>query len=264
MGPKQSTQIKQCVEVLNKNVTNIMSKTSQTSGQDVSAVNSYKIRITPTGEFNCKKVNMSQKIQMDAKTKSMLQLKDSNDLMNVMKSAVDQAAKSSSEQVNGFLSATFGKQDTNVDISAKLQNIVETNISKESINSCMQTIKALNNEELLIEGKYNCDEQISSQDIAMNVVSECITNSITDTLMKNEQIAKAVQDAETKSKQENKGVDSIVDSFTGIFKNWTYIIAGFIGLIVFIVIIIVILKILKSDNSSNIQDSLEDNQDEDI
>lgn len=253
MGPKQSTTIKQYVDILNKSVTNIMSKTTNTSSQDGSSINSYNIIVRNGGILDCDDLSSTQNINMSATTKSAMKIQNSQDLKNLMKSAIEQSVTSSSKQVQEMLATAFDmKQSTNVEMTTKLQQIVETNVSINNENQCLQMIKNLNQKNLIIENGsiVKGKKCTTNQDIAATLLSECITNTITDTLSSNEQFAKLMQTADVKQEQEAKGLNSIVDSFTSIFKTWAYAIAAIGGLIFFIIIIIVILKMTKSSSPS--------------
>lgn len=234
MGSSQSTNIKNTMDIVNQNMTSIMNSNKNSTTQVATAENEFIIN--NTGNFSCDKISLGQKITADVKLSGFANSVNSADVANAMKSAVEQAAKSSQESVQSFLSTTFGNQKTNVQVQAELKNIVEQSIKNETFNECVQNFKGLNRGVINNTGNFICKTLNAPQDIAIDMLAQCSTDALTETLLKNTQIAEGVQKSEAEQVVENKGVG---EAISGILSGYGMILIG-VALVILVVIGVII------------------------
>lgn len=217
MGNKQSSSIKQTTEILNEQVMNLMMNTSNTSNTYSISKNDFEIEI---GEMRkgCK-LSATQSIDSTQDIKFNSAVKNTADLKNMANQAVDNFAKQQQENKTGFLSAAFNNQSTATDIKTSIKNALSTTITDSTTNTINTILNNANNGKIKIG---ICDESTVdvAQKIIANQIVSIITDKITDAAMKNETIAKAVNDSENKQKNESTGLDGLVNSiFGGVFST---------------------------------------------
>jgi len=240
MGSSQSTNIKNTMDIVNQNMTSIMNSNKNNTTQIATAENEFIIN-NAGGNFSCEEINLGQRITADVKLGGFANSVNSADVANAMKSAVEQAAKSSQESVQSFLSTTFGKQKTNVETQAQLKNIVEQSITNETFNECVQNFKGLNKGVINNTGNFVCKKLNAPQDIAIDMLAQCSTDALAETLLKNDQIAQGVQKSEAEQVVENKGIG---EAISGILSGYGMILIG-VALVILVVIGVIIYIVSK-------------------
>lgn len=211
MGGTQSSEITSVMDVLQENVTNILNSNKAQVKATAQNINSIKL-IFKGRVKNCS-LGAIQSIKASQGIKAAASLSSAADISNVMSQAIDQTIKQNQAIVNDFLSTTFSNQESKQNISNKLQSIIKTNVTNESVADILQISKNLNNLEYIFYKDVDCTEGgdvKNTQSIVADQVAEAISNSIGEILLKNDSNIKAKVDASSKQEAESKGLSSLV------------------------------------------------------
>lgn len=245
MGANSSSEtiINETLDVINENLTNILITTTSNSAVNCAIVQIRPINITGTLK-NCtingdltadiKSCNLTQVFQKDTST----------DLTNLINAAIDQAATSKSSAAQGFLAMPFSSSNSSsiTNIKSYLKNVISTNITNETVTTCMASSTITQNSPINISG--SCIGSVLN--VPVNAQSETLANCFTQTInniIKNDTILqKAAQDVAASSSSSMGGIGDIIESLAsklgGLFgfgsSTMIYII---IAIIIFIMIL---------------------------
>ena len=251
MGSSQSSIVRNSIKSLQENITNMINVQSQTTNAQQSSANVLKVNFRGAKLKGCS-INLAQKIQANQSIKALSTFNSKSSLESMMDSAIDNTVKQNNESVSGFLSTSLSAQQSSSSTSMELQNIVRNNIDMRNMQSVIAMADNLNKNEIDFEGaELDCTNMPpgyavnSPQDIVVAQYVESVSNLITDALLKNKQIASAVNKIEQTQKTETKGV---AEAISAIFSGWGMI----IGVIV-IGIIGVFLAVFVFGKSENIK-----------
>jgi hypothetical protein len=231
MGSNQSNTVRSVTTSLNENITNLVNEQSQTTNAQQSNANELSVNFKNAKLKGCS-INLAQKIVADQRIKAISTFNSEQALQSMMDSAVDNTVKQKSDAVNGFLPTSFANQNNNIATSNYIKNIIHTNISNKNLQNIIAMTDTLNKNELNFEGvEMDCTNMPpgysinSPQDIVVTQFVESVTGLITEALLKNDQIAKAVNTSEQTLKAESKGVS---DAISALFSGWGMIAGVFV------------------------------------
>lgn len=222
MGSKQSSEVKQSTEILNKNVVNVVTKNVNKAGAANNNNNSFELITGPKSDIKNCSLNIGQRINASQQIKAMSKATSLADMQSTMKSAIDSAMSQSSEATNSFLSTAFNDQKNKSEITAIMKNEVEQNVTTENLTECNGIIDNINQGRLEFNGKWDCGKQGNitvNQEILTAQVVECYSDAIQEALMKNSSIADAVNKAEQRAKSTNTGIGEAVSSILSSFMG---------------------------------------------
>jgi hypothetical protein len=220
MGANQSSTTQSLVESLNQNITNITNSQSQSSSAQQSNVNQLSVKMVGAKIKNCN-FNFSQKIQANQNTKALSSFNSKQALETLLNNAIANTVSQNQKSVNDMFSTSFSNQDQNVNMTTRLQNIVQTNINQSNEQSIIAKLDNLNKNELDLSGmEMDCSKNPSagidaSQQIFSEQIVDAMTGLVTEALMKNQQIASAVASSSQTQSAENKGLSSVISAATG-------------------------------------------------
>ena len=230
MGPTQSSTIKACMDIVNKNMLSIVNSKQVNAGAYQYNKNSIDVKIS--GSIDCPEVVLSQTINGTQNIKVFSKFESTNDLAQTVKQALDQSFKSDQKAINDFLSVGFQSQKNDTELLTSIKNVIDTNIKNEDITSCNAIQDNLNLQKLDITGNIKCDLLKIPQDLVATQQAECISQTAFGILMRSELISDAVTKVDNTQFAENKGI-------TDFLKN-------LIGPLIIIGIIIVLVIIAKN------------------
>lgn len=223
MGANQSSSIRSVTDILNKNITNVLSEqTTNVSGR-MSNVNRITVEI---GKLKGCKFQAVQTIAGDQKIRAIASMQSAADLANVMKNALDKTVDSDQTSVNGFLSTAFSNQTDAQDIKTQLHNIVENNITSVNTSNIIAESNNLNKGVYKI-GEAECTPGQGSIDISQDSIVAQYVESLGkltgEVLSKDQRVASAVEKLSASQKSKNAGFSEFVKSLTG---PWMILILG--------------------------------------
>lgn len=225
MGANQSSSIRSVTEILNKNITNVLSEQTINVSGRMSNVNKVRVEI---GKLIGCKFQAVQTISGDQKIKSIASIQSAADLANVMKNALDKTVDSDQTSVNGFMSTAFSNQQDVQDIKNTLHNIVENNIKNVNTSNILAISDNLNKGVYKI-GEARCEKGQGSIDISQDTIVaqyvESLGNLTGEVLSKDQRISSAVEKISASQKSKNAGFAEFVKSATGL---WSILIVGFL------------------------------------
>jgi predicted transcriptional regulator len=242
MGSSQSSSVKQTVEVLNKSMTNLVTKNTNSASAKNTNSNSFKITIGEKGDVQDCNISLTQKINAKQAVKVMAKFASEADLKTQMKSALKNSVDQSSASTQAALATSIGVQNSKQEINQKISNIVETNITNETFNEVNGFLDNLNKGELEIKGKWSCAKTGGAIVINQDIVSEQIVELLSDTMVGNKITTSTdnatVADSKQVLKSEQKGaIDAIFGGISGLFTGPIMAIGAIIILIAIIGII---------------------------
>lgn len=251
MGSNQSNTVRSITTSLNENITNLVNEQSQSTSAQQSNANELSVNFKNAKLKGCS-INLAQKIVADQRIKAISTFNSEQALQTMIDSAVENTVKQKSDAVNGFMPTSFANQNNNIATSNYIKNIIQTNISNTNLQNIISMTDNLNKNELNFEGvEMDCTNMPpgysinSPQDIVVTQFVESVTGLITEALLKNDQIAKAVNSSEQTQKAESKGV---ADAISAIFSGW-----GMIAGVIVLGIIGVFAAIFVFGKSENIK-----------
>jgi len=232
MGSNQSSQLKQTTEILNKSVTNVVNTNVTKARADNNNVNNFDLLVGEKADIKNCSLRIGQKINSSQKLKVMANVQSLSDLKTMLQTAVDNTTKQSNDATSGFLSTAFNNQKSDTEITNILHNEIENNVTSENLTECNAIIDNINKGVFELRGKWDCGTQGPiqiDQDIASAQVVECFSDALQQALMKNENIAAAVN----KSEQENKSkIGGIAEAISAVLGPYSMIIiAVIIGIV---------------------------------
>lgn len=237
MGNRQTSTIKQCMEIVNKNMLSVINSKTFNAGAYQYNKNSIKFRVE--GDINCPNINLSQTIYATQGMKVFSKFESANDLQQILKQALEQSVSSDQKAVNDFLSLGFNSQKTVTDLKTIINNTIDTQVRNDDITSCNSIVDNVNNQDLVITGSVACQNLNSAQNIVAAQQTECISETAFQVLMRSDLISEAVTNIANKQSAENKGI--------------TDFLKGLIGPLIIIGIIIVLVIIAKNVFAKNPQ-----------
>jgi hypothetical protein len=215
MGANQSSSIQSVTDILNKNITNVLSEQTTNVSGHLSTVNQVNVKI---GNMKgaCV-IRGSQNITSDQKIKAIASIQSAADLVNVMKGAIDKTVDSNQSSVNGFLSTAFSNQNNKQDIKNNLHNIVENNIKNVNTSNILSVSSNLNNG-VYEFGNLECTPgQVIdlSQDAVVAQYVDALGTLTGQVLSKNDQINSAVEKLSASQTSQNAGAAEFLKALTG-------------------------------------------------
>jgi hypothetical protein len=181
-------------------------------------------------------ITVGQTINATSTVKAISTFNSAQALTSVMSNAIDQTVSQNQKSVNDMFSTSFSNQNQNVDVKTMLKNIVATNVSQTNLQRVLNRIQNINSMRIDLSGTtLDCSKPDSKG--GLNIVQETFTKQITDSLtglitqalMSNEQVNKAVQDSKQTQSAENKGLTALAKALTGPL---IIIVIGFIAFMV--------------------------------
>ncbi len=257
MGSSQSTQttIKQTIDVITQNMTNIMVNVKNQNSSLCQTIQSQPI--TLKNIVGCS-LNASQTANVSCNLTSMFSSTTNANLSTLINNAIDQAMTNSTKAVQEFLSTPLSSQDTNtnVDVGAYMKSLIQTNFTNNQQNTCINQATIVQGQPVVIDG-YKCTDSSQSINIGQNAdiinLSNCVTNTITSILTSDATINTIAQKSDTAISASQQGLGGILNNLISTLGlAWT--IALIVGGVILIVALIIAMYVLLSPSG---QKSLE-------
>jgi len=235
MGSSQSSSVKQTVEVLNKSMTNLVTKNTNSASARNSNSNNFRITIGEKGDVQGCNLDLTQKINAKQAVKVMAKFASVADLKSQMKSALQNSVDQSSQSTQAALATSIGVQNSKQEINQKVTNIVDTNITNETLNEVNGFLDNVNNGVLEIKGKWSCASTGGKIVINQGIVSDQLVELLSDAMIGNTIATTTDTEAKAESKQVQKSEQKgVIDAFAGLLS----------GPIMIIGLIVVVLAVL--------------------
>lgn len=204
MGNSQSSTIRQCMEIINKNMLTVVNERSSSSG--AFQVNKNSIVINVSGKADCD-IILNQSIQATQGLKVSNKFESTNDLQQVLEQTMNASLKQDQKAVNDFLSLGFNKQTTKTELEVEIKNVIDTQVRNTDITSCNAIIDNLNEGKINIDGDLYCKNKLQiDQSIIAAQQAQCASETAFSVLMRSKLISEAVSNIESKQVAENKGI----------------------------------------------------------
>ena len=240
MGSSQSSSVKQTVEILNKSMTNMVTKNTNSASAKNTNSNSFEIILGEKSDVECD-ITVGQRIKAKQAVKVMAKFKSEADLQTQMKTAlknsVDQASKSTQEA----LALSIGVQNSKQEINQKISNIVETSITNETVNEVNGFLDNFNKGILEIKGKLKCSPGkgiVVDQDIVTDQIVELLSEALIGNKITTTTDSVTAADSKQVLTSDQKGpIDAIFKGIGSLFTGPIMVIGAIIILIAIIGII---------------------------
>jgi len=239
MGSNQSTEISSTVDIFNKNLFNLMISTKNQATQSCVTNQHINTSFRNSTIENCG-IDISQQATVSCNLSSMFSDQSSTSLSTLIKTAMDQTADSSNDSTQSFLATALSNQDSNMDLKTYITNIVEKNITMETVNTCISSSELKQDGTFVFDGmKINCGNKGNieiSQNIQLVALADCVTNKITDILSTDTNITDLLQKLSQENTSSQKGISELIDSIAKML--------GTVGIIIAVVIVVALLVAL--------------------
>ena len=243
MGSSQSSSVKQTVEVLNKTMTTMVTKNTNSASAKNTNSNSFRITIGEKGDVKNCKLNLTQKINAKQAVKVMAKFASKADLQTQMKAALKNEVDQSSQSTQDALATSIGVQNSKQEINQKISNIVETNITNETVNEVNGFLDNLNSGELEIKGKWDCGTN-GPIEINQSIVADQIVELLSDAMIGNSVTTATDTTTAATSKQVSKSEQKgVIDALGGLISSAAFaILAPIIAIVIIIAVLMFVFK----------------------
>ena len=205
MGNKQSIKQELGIDVINKKVTEQISKNSQTTAADAQNLNKLKLSIDTS--IGCD-ITAAQTIDSEVVSTGELSSEIINDIQKEVSNDLQQNAGAVLEKVTGFLSTEMGSNSkVEQALSTKIENITKDVFSTENYNEVRANAVNINEGEIEI-GYVDCNTggQVDvSQDISSRVIAEALMDEVVDRIIEDKTLNAIAQSVDAENKVENRG-----------------------------------------------------------
>jgi hypothetical protein len=188
------------------------------------STNNIQVQFGPDSVVECNQIISSQNINVDQNVTALSQYQSTTNIANLMKQSIDATMSQSQKAVSDFLSTTFGNQESNTNIQNTLNQLIDNNVTDDNTQNITSMLSSLNSGIFVFNGKIRCtgpDGQINlSQGIIVDQFVKSVTGLMTTILLKNTQIAKAVNKSTQDQSVKNTGIGDAISkvlSSLGLF-----------------------------------------------
>ena len=240
MGSSQSTQttIKQTIDVVTQNMTNIMVNVKNQSSSLCQIIQNQPIILKNIVGCN---LDATQTANVSCNLQAMFSTTTNANLTTIINSAIDQAMTNSTKAVQEFLTTPLSSQNTNtnVTVGAYIKNLIQTNFTSNQQNTCISEATIVQGQPIIIDG-YTCTNPLQTLNLGQKAdiinLSNCVTKTITNILTSDSTLNTISQKSDTNISASQEGLGGVLNNLIStIGLTWT------IALIVFGVILIVAL-----------------------
>jgi hypothetical protein len=227
MGNVNSQTQKLAIEQFNQNVTNVTQNITNQSSANCSITQNVEI-VNNGNLYGC-----SYEIEQIAVNNCNLQASSastsSSDVINTLLAAVDSTASSSSKAVSDFLQTTLNYQETNTDIKSVIKNIIQTNVSSNTLSTCVLGATVNQDGKLINNGNIWCSSAnpvLKFDQTAQNqLIASCLTDTVVKSISQNDTVLKAVNDAAAIQDSLGNGLGSVIKNFISAYQNILIVVA---------------------------------------
>ena len=253
-SPRQQIEQFLNINALNKSVTNqiIKNRTTVSTSQN----NIQKLTIVIAGNVVGCDITMNQKIS----TENLSTVESASATVVDMKGDIEQMLKDAMkgnmdllEGVGDSLNVSGAASDAQIKqhMNTTIQNVIETNITQESISEIMAEQVNIQSTELIIGGNFDCrggrGKIDASQDIVATITADTIGNQIVEQILADPVVNKATAQIEKNIKKRNNSIPYKMKQF---FTS-TIGIISIVGCVSFCCAFLVILLVAGGENKSN-------------
>lgn len=222
--------------IVNKQVTSHTTTASSAQSVSVDGYAAYELWLKSGGTGNmptCKvsNINLSSVQTLDTSTQAKSEM--ANNIVAELKAKAEQLAKNDLDQQFAIVA------NTDVQTKQKIANNVLTNITNESVTNTITSAAATQ------EFSVKCGGNTNVEDISISAVSNMISKSLTDMVVKNTSLSKA--EGDNKQTADNKTTSiftRLTNMISDVFKAFSM---GWIVMILMVgIVFIVILRSPKA------------------
>jgi hypothetical protein len=270
MGAKESKQISNTTnQMLNKNITNILNKTANTTSNNFVAGQSVKLVAKNGSTFRCEgnftMKNLSGPI--DVKLVNSISNETSTELKALLKNAAANVVKQNEKTFTemGGLIGTMMSSEQETNLTNIIENVIENNVTNETFNDAVNGFSfGQTNEIVLDDGSTfisGSDCELNNEMMGISFQAENIIGNVVKTVAESESFNEAINEAKQTQELEAKGlsdlVDSLGDALSGIIGAATGPFIAFVigGIICFIILVYFL---MSGGDSSQLKSILND------
>lgn len=215
MGSVQSnTSVKQSVtDIMSKNIFNQISKNANSSNQNCTGNQNLDVTIGQYAELNNCPIALSQKLSIDCKTQSYFASQNEANLKSQISNSLDESFKSTQSNENpSFTLVPYSNQQSSDTINTQkyIKDIVERNLTNESLNSCIVIAKGVQNGTFTFNGKCTNSNVSFNQDMALKQYAECASTAVSKIISNDENINKLATVAASSQSNLTSSIGAIV------------------------------------------------------
>ena len=202
-----------------KSLTQKIFKQSTTNIQtcDASGVNIQEMNVVVgTSHPGCK-IDLGQTIKSSVECEGEFKPENIVDMKDEIASDLKQAAVQDIETKGDMFQTAKVQSDVSTKVEQEIQNIVDTTITTENVNTVAASSVNIQSGELTIVNCY--DEVDFSQNITAQVTAKAITNTITKSIMDSTVLNGIVGELETSSSTKGGGLGGVFESIGTMFSN---------------------------------------------
>lgn len=239
MGNKQSSSIKQTMDVVTENMVNSMTEITNSQSQVIATNQTFNLTVNGTVDCRPGELQVIQENQTRANMEGVFSQVNEQEIQRQISSALDAASQSSNSAVTGFLSTKVGDSQSNVqEISQHIKTLVETNISNIVKNECTQTVATAQTNTIVVNGNIFSNGCRFTQSIQLELSIRCMGDFVASLIEKDEILNTAVNKAAAAN--DSVATGPISEFFAGLSGLWgTLLLPLIIGAVVIGLVLVV-------------------------
>jgi hypothetical protein len=218
MGSSKSKQVINIMnDISNKSVLNILQRNMNEQNTTVRTVQNARVKLGPRAYVECTNANgtlINQTLNgtfrvlsnTDAQTTSDLKSFFENNLDNDISQVISQM-----QQMGGGI-GNMNKHDNYMQIKNQVQNLIEKNITQESVNRDIKQFKFEQNGDLQILGYYKGPCTFINQDMLLELQANGIVSSLAKAVTEDRTVNEIVNKASQETEIVQTGIAEVVDS----------------------------------------------------
>lgn len=246
-----NTKAQVAVDALTKDITNVINNTSTFVNKYVDVSQNVTFSVGQTGSVTCTDGGtlINQTISGDIKFYDQVTNDTVTNIQKLIENNVNSSLDQTSKEVKDFLSGSSGG-DVTANIKTRINNIIETNITTNSLIQIMQDFAFSQNAAITINGMYHGPCTID-QTILIRIVSSTIANNIVNVVSQDSSITDISNALKQASERESKGLgDFIKEAFDGLSSGLKLIVIAIVIIAIIALIGGVLYLIIQSKQSS--------------
>lgn len=242
MGSSQSSQNDTAIDILNQTMTTLVTNNISTGNATTVNANRLKINLEGATISNCN-MNIQQNITADQTVQVMAKFTSTADLQAQMNTVMQDKVNQTNGSQQGALVAALNVQSTKASINERIQNIVNTSITNNTLNSVNGFLDNVNQNTLNMKGvTYTCTNGEGGITLLQNIISKQTASLLADTIISAVSSTSISSQASSDSDQGNTSKqEGIIDAFSGVIKAFS---SFFTGPLMVIGIIIILMAVL--------------------
>jgi len=210
MGSFQSNYVNSQIKILNETIVKVENKVRMDSRQDCSDVQKLFVKFGDKAQI-IGKVSLEQRKQLACNFNSTGTGDLSTSILSAIDNKIQEAIAQSNQATQEFLATAVATGTNKTILETFLHNSFEAAIQNSFEGTCRQNLYALQELEVIFDGRITGDLDIK-QNSQASAMASCIMQFVAESLSDNEQVNDIIKEVDQRNISEQKGLGSLFNS----------------------------------------------------